>query len=106
MIAQLLDIKNEEEITDNEVLPLEIRQLKKYKRRAIALSNDTLYDRLSLAQKFSASRLNQYGFKLRFIRGKGLRTLAIFECKDNVATIDSAGEVQISPNIKLRMNPT
>jgi len=106
MIAQLLNTYNEEEITDNNDLSSEIHESTKLQRRAAKLSDETLYDRLSLAQKFSASRLNQYGYKLMFIRGKGLGSSAFFECKDRVATVDSAGEVLISPKVKLRKDPT
>jgi len=66
------------------------------------MSKAALYDRLSLAQKFSASQLFQYGYSLYFLRGQGINTLAIFVYGGNVATVDFGGEIDLSPKIQLR----
>jgi len=72
------------------------------KRRADFMSKAALYDRLSLAQKFSASQLFQYGYSLYFLRGQGINTLAIFIYGSNIATVDFGGDIDLAPKIQLR----
>ncbi|MBL4823454.1 MAG: hypothetical protein JKX90_08020 [Colwellia sp.] len=62
----------------------------------------TLWRSLSLAQKFSASSLAQFGYDLVFIRTSNVGSLAILLCNGNTATISSEGEIDTSPNIVIR----
>lgn len=71
-------------------------------RRRVPLIIDVYYQRLSLAQKVSASQLNQFGFELQFIRGKGLNSTAIFTCEDNNLSINYLGEIDNTSPITLR----
>jgi len=60
------------------------------------------WDDLTLAQKFSASSLNQFGYELAFIRDYNSGSLAILICDDKIATISTVGEINTSPSIRLR----
>ncbi|PCI59513.1 MAG: hypothetical protein COB35_11155 [Gammaproteobacteria bacterium] len=61
-----------------------------------------LWDKLSLAQKFAASSLNQFGYDLAFIRGSNIGCTAILMCNDTAATITSDGDINTSPSITIR----
>jgi hypothetical protein len=63
---------------------------------------DTLWDKLSLAQKFAASSLTQFGYDLIYIRNSSTGNLAILLCNGNAATISTEGEIDTSPNITIR----
>lgn len=73
-----------------------------FERRITCPSEVAFYDRLSLAQKCSVSKLTQYGYLIKFIRGKGRNSVAILVCDERVATVHFAGEINLTPNIKLR----
>ncbi len=72
------------------------------KRRNFQLKYNFCYERLTLAQKYSAAELFQYGYLLKFIRGKGVTSFAIFINEGKVATVDYSGEIELNPNIKVR----
>jgi len=65
-------------------------------------TKDSLWSKLSLAQKFAASSLTQFGYDLTYIRNSNTGCLAILFCNDNAATISSEGEVNTSPDIVIR----
>lgn len=60
------------------------------------------WNKLSLAQKFAASSLTQFGYDLAFIRSSSAGTLAILLCDGKAATINSDGEIDTAPNITVR----
>lgn len=62
----------------------------------------TLWNKLSLAQKFAASSLTQFGYDLTYIRSSNIGNLAILLCDDNAATISTEGEIDTSPCIVIR----
>lgn len=61
-----------------------------------------LWEKLSLAQKFAASSLTQFGYDLTYIRNSNIGNLAILLCNGNAATISTEGEIDTSPNITIR----
>ncbi|TYK64680.1 hypothetical protein [Colwellia echini] len=63
---------------------------------------DDLWERLTLAQKFAASSLTQFGYKLNFIRDVDDTNLAILCCNENIVAISKAGEINTQPNIHIR----
>ncbi len=63
---------------------------------------ETLWNKLSLAQKFAASSLTQFGYDLTYIRNSNTGNLAILLCNGNAATISSEGEINTSPDIVIR----
>lgn len=71
-------------------------------RRHYAPEHSSLWDKLSLAQKFAASSLTQFGYDLAFIRNSNSGSIAILLCNGNPATISDDGEIDTSPNITIR----
>jgi len=72
-------------------------------RRQQELTPENLWNKLSLAQKFAASSLTQFGYDLTYIRNSNnVGSLAILLCNDSVATISSEGEIDSSPSIVIR----
>lgn len=61
-----------------------------------------LWDKLSLAQKFAASSLTQFGYDLAYVREQQSGSTAILLCDNNTATISSDGEINTAPSIKIR----
>ena len=71
-------------------------------RRTEAPEQSVWWNKLSLAQKFSASSLGQFGYELSFVRIEQGRSLAVLQCNSGVAIISEDGEINTSPNIELR----
>jgi len=71
-------------------------------RRHYTPEQSVLWDKLSLAQKFAASSLTQFGYDLAFIRNSIDGGLAILLCNGSAATITGEGEINTSPNITVR----
>ena len=71
-------------------------------RRQYIPEQANLWDKLSLAQKFAASSLTQFGYELAFIRGGQSGNFAVLLCNNDAATIANDGEINTSPNIQLR----
>lgn len=63
---------------------------------------DELWQDLTLAQKFAASSLAQFGYKLNFIRDFHDTHVAVLSCNDTLAVISKSGEINTHPNIKIR----
>jgi hypothetical protein len=66
-------------------------------------NTDELWQHLTLAQKFSASNLMQFGYVLSFIRDYHNTHIAILTCNDNIAVISKVGEINTQPNIEIRL---
>ncbi|MGB1197693.1 MAG: hypothetical protein ACPG46_01515 [Thalassotalea sp.] len=60
------------------------------------------WNKLSLAQKFSASSLGKFGYELAFVRSENGQNLAVLRCNDGIAVISEDGEIDNAPNIKVR----
>ncbi|PCI55060.1 MAG: hypothetical protein COB45_07255 [Gammaproteobacteria bacterium] len=71
-------------------------------RRQRSAAAETLWGKLSLAQKFAASSLAQFGYDLNYIRNSNTGSLAILLCNGIAATISNDGEIDTSPDIKIR----
>lgn len=71
-------------------------------RRQNTPEESTLWEKLSLAQKFAASSLTQFGYDISFIRNSKLGSLAILLCDGNAATITDDGVIDTSPEITIR----
>jgi hypothetical protein len=65
-------------------------------------NNDVLWESLTLAQKFAASSLTQFGYILSFVRDSDDTHVAILTCNENIATISKGGEINTHPDIKIR----
>lgn len=71
-------------------------------RRQAQAEPESLWDKLSLAQKFAASSLTQFGYDLAYIRSSQQGNIAILLRDDVVATIADDGEIDTSPTLKVR----
>lgn len=71
-------------------------------RRQYSPDKSALWDKLTLAQKFAASSLTQFGYDLAFIRNSNAGSLAILLCDGNAATILDDGQIDTSPDIHIR----
>lgn len=71
-------------------------------RRTSQNNFDELWSNLTLAQKFSASSLTKYGYELAFIRGSSMGNLAVMLLNDSATTISCDGNINASPDIKVR----
>jgi hypothetical protein len=71
-------------------------------RRQYTPEKAILWDKLSLAQKFTTSSLTKYGYELSFIRGSKSGNVAILLRDGDAATISHDGEINTSPNIIIR----
>lgn len=74
-----------------------------FERREPVCEDSDAWDELTLAQKFAASSLTQFGYELAFVRDcHGSNSLAVLLCDNNIATISRSGEVNTNPHIKVR----
>ena len=73
-------------------------------RRREAPEQSVWWNKLSLAQKFSASSLGKFGYELTFVRidKDSKETLAVLQCSGGVAVISEDGDIDTSPNIIIR----
>ncbi|OUR84819.1 hypothetical protein A9Q75_01050 [Colwellia psychrerythraea] len=73
------------------------------RRQEMLGDTDKLWENLTLAQKFAASSLAQFGYKLNFIRDFHDTHMAVLSCNDNIAVISKGGEINTHPKIKIRL---
>ncbi|MDT0603186.1 hypothetical protein [Thalassotalea castellviae] len=71
-------------------------------RRSSQNNFDELWSNLTLAQKFAASSLTKYGYKLSYIRCSSAGNVAFMTVDDNVATIEIDGEINTTPSVFVR----
>ncbi|WP_426359839.1 hypothetical protein ACPUVO_06335 [Pseudocolwellia sp. HL-MZ19] len=71
-------------------------------RRGESPQSSIWWDKLSLAQKFSASSLGKFGYELVCIRNIEGENVAILECNGGVATVSEEGEINAGAKINLR----
>lgn len=71
-------------------------------RRHGQIEQENLWDRLTLAQKFSAGSLTKYGYDLAFIRNSASGSTAIMLLDDKSTTISDDGTIDTNPNIVIR----
>lgn len=60
------------------------------------------WKKLTLAQKFSVSSLGKFGYELAFIRQKDGHSLAVLICNGGIAVVTEDGDINSSPDIKVR----
>ncbi|GAA6172265.1 hypothetical protein NBRC116592_19350 [Colwellia sp. KU-HH00111] len=71
-------------------------------RRQRAPEQSIWWNKLSLAQKFSASSLGKFGYELSFVRNDNGHSLAVLTCSSGVAVITEDGDINTSPDINIR----
>lgn len=71
-------------------------------RRQSSPEQSVWWNKLSLAQKFSASSLGKFGYDLVFVRNEQGHSLAVLTCSSGIAVITEDGDINTSPTIKIR----
>lgn len=71
-------------------------------RRSENPESSVWWDKLSLAQKFSASSLSKFGYEVICIRDIEGEKFAILQCDDGVATVSYEGEINVHSDVNLR----
>jgi hypothetical protein len=71
-------------------------------RRREAPEQSVWWNKLSLAQKFSASSLGKFGYELTFVRNEDGQSIAVLQCSGGVAVISEDGDIDTSPKITIR----
>jgi len=71
-------------------------------RRQTSPELSTWWEKLTLAQKFSASSLGKFGYELNFVRIEKGQSLAVLSCDSGLAIINEEGDINTSPEIHIR----
>lgn len=71
-------------------------------RRQASPEHSVWWNKLSLAQKFSASSLGKFGYDLSFVRNENGHNIAVLTCSSGIAVITEDGDINTSPNINIR----
>ena len=71
-------------------------------RRSLSPEQQGWWDKLTLAQKFSASNLSKYGYDLAFVRNANAGGIAVLLRDEKCTTIAADGEIDTQPNIVIR----
>lgn len=73
------------------------------RRQPALIENNELWEELTLAQKFAASSLTQFGYELNCIRDSDDTHIAILSCNEDIAVISKAGEIDTESNVRIRL---
>jgi len=71
-------------------------------RRHLDAEQQAWWDKLTLAQKFSASNLSKYGYDLAFVRSSSSGSLAVLIRDGQSTTISDDGEINTQPDLVIR----
>ena len=71
-------------------------------RRKESPEQSVWWNKLSLAQKFSASSLGKFGYELSFVRNNDGHSLAVLQCSGGLSVISEDGDIDTSPIIAIR----
>jgi hypothetical protein len=71
-------------------------------RRQTVPEHSVWWNKLSLAQKFSASSLGKFGYELAFVRKDQGQSIAVLTCDSGVAVITEDGDINSNPDIHIR----
>ena len=71
-------------------------------RRKKSPEHSVWWEKLSLAQKFSAGSLGKFGYELLFIRNEEGRSIAVLSNNNGTVIITEDGEINGSPEITIR----
>ena len=71
-------------------------------RRQDNYDQNVLWEKLNLSQQYAVCSLGQFGYILTYVRYFNEATLAILKTENKTATINEAGDINISPNVQCR----
>lgn len=81
---------------------MESARLPEVDRRDEYSENTEWWNKLSLAQKFSASSLGKFGYELVCIRNIDSKNIAILKCGQQISIVSEDGEINSGDGITLR----
>lgn len=71
-------------------------------RRNNSQVNNSLWNNLSISQRFSAGSLLRNGYNLTFIRNIDNESIAILLCGNDIVTVNIEGDINTNPEISIR----
>ncbi len=71
-------------------------------RRADEKNLNYFWDRLNIAQKFSVSELQRFGYELAFVRRSPSFSMAVLRSGERLAAVDEDGQIDTAPSIAFR----
>lgn len=71
-------------------------------RRADEKDLNYFWDRLNIAQKFSVSELQRFGYELAFVRRSPSFSMAVLRSGERLAAVDQDGQIDTTPSIAFR----
>ena len=71
-------------------------------RRAEERDLNYFWDRLNIAQKFSVSELQRFGYELAFVRRSPRFSMAVLRSGERLAAVDQDGQIDTTPTISFR----
>jgi hypothetical protein len=71
-------------------------------RRDLTAESDDFWEKLTLAQKFSASSLKKYGYEPAFIRNYDAGCYAVMIQNGDFATVSADGDIDTNADIHIR----
>ncbi|WP_127019222.1 hypothetical protein [Rheinheimera mangrovi] len=74
----------------------------KQERRREARDLNYFWEMLSMAQKFSVSELQRFGYELSFVRQEEQQRVAVLKAGPRMASIDEDGQINTAPVVFLR----
>lgn len=83
-------------------MSLESKRNQLLERRNEPPEQSVWWEKLTLAQKFSVSSLGKFGYELAFVRREKGYRLAVLTCNEGVAVVTEDGDINSSPEIKIR----
>ena len=81
---------------------MQLQEKPMLERRREAPEQSVWWNKLTLAQKFSASSLGKFGYEIAFVRNENEQRLAVLQCSGGVAVISEDGDIDTSPTITIR----
>lgn len=86
----------------NEELFMQAQVKPMLERRQKSIEHSVWWTKLTLAQKFSASSLGKFGYELSFVRKEQGQNIAVLTCDSGIAVITEDGDINTSPDIRIR----
>ncbi len=74
----------------------------KQERRRDPKDLSYFWNMLNMAQKFSVSELQRFGYELSFVRQQEQQRVAVLKIGSRMASVDENGQINTAPKVALR----
>lgn len=74
----------------------------KQERRRDPKDLSYFWNMLNMAQKFSVSELQRFGYELTFVRQQEQQRVAVLKIGSRMASVDENGQINTAPKVALR----